>query len=373
LNPTQFGSRVAQDLLLPVPRIHPLEAHLDATMEWLCVAQDRQGDGGVALRYSLIKGWQPSYPETTGYIIPTFLTYSALTGKRGFAERALRMADWELSVQNADGSINGGPVGSGYAGFVFDTGQVIFGLIAAHRATNAAKYLEGAVRAGRWIVQVQDKDGMWIKHAFHGIPHTYYTRVAWALAELGVHTGERMFSEAARRNADWALTKQQPNGWFDCTGFTTQSHVAPFTHTIAYTLEGLLETGALLARQEYVEAVARSADSLCKTVFENGYCHGTYDRDWTSGVRFACLTGSAQIALVLLRLHEMNARTDYLATARAMNRFLRERQTLTGAVEVRGAVAGSYPIWGKYQRFAYPNWAAKFFADSLMLEKKIGV
>jgi hypothetical protein len=35
---------------------------------------------------------------------------------------------------------------------------------------------------------------------------------------------------------------------------------------------------------------------------------------------------------------------------------------------VRGGIAGSAPIWGDYSRFEYPNWAAKFFADALMMD-----
>jgi hypothetical protein len=31
-----------------------------------------------------------------------------------------------------------------------------------------------------------------------------------------------------------------------------------------------------------------------------------------------------------------------------------------------GAIKGSHPIWGGYDPFRYPNWAAKFFADALM-------
>ena len=34
----------------------------------------------------------------------------------------------------------------------------------------------------------------------------------------------------------------------------------------------------------------------------------------------------------------------------------------------QGAIPGSFPLWGKYEPFAFPNWATKYFADSLMLE-----
>jgi hypothetical protein len=35
---------------------------------------------------------------------------------------------------------------------------------------------------------------------------------------------------------------------------------------------------------------------------------------------------------------------------------------------VTGAVAGSSPIWGRYSMFEFPNWAAKFFADALIMD-----
>jgi len=39
-----------------------------------------------------------------------------------------------------------------------------------------------------------------------------------------------------------------------------------------------------------------------------------------------------------------------------------------------GAVAGSAPIWGRYSMFEFPNWAAKFFVDALIMDElKIAV
>ena len=45
---------------------------------WLGRAQDHSvsNDGGVARAFSLIKRWATSYPETTGYIVPTMLDYA---------------------------------------------------------------------------------------------------------------------------------------------------------------------------------------------------------------------------------------------------------------------------------------------------------
>ena len=36
---------------------------------------------------------------------------------------------------------------------------------------------------------------------------------------------------------------------------------------------------------------------------------------------------------------------------------------------IDGALAGSFPVWGRYAPLQYPNWATKFLADSLMLRE----
>ena len=97
---------------------HPLRSpdeHLDAAIEWLCRAQDATGSGGVARSYALRymrghqrRGWLAAYPETTGYIIPTFLAYAAIVGRNDLRERALRMSRWEVDVQMESGAVQGG-------------------------------------------------------------------------------------------------------------------------------------------------------------------------------------------------------------------------------------------------------------------------
>ncbi len=57
----------------PTPTGHDPVEHVAAAARWLAVAQEASGDGGVAGRYRLGTGWTSSYPETTGYLIPTFL------------------------------------------------------------------------------------------------------------------------------------------------------------------------------------------------------------------------------------------------------------------------------------------------------------
>ena len=104
---------------LMVPRRDPGETSesLRAAIDWLCRAQDAYDDGGVARSYSLTynaslgrRGWMPSYPETTGYIIPTVFDYARESGREELFNRAVRMADWECDVQMASGAVQGGTV-----------------------------------------------------------------------------------------------------------------------------------------------------------------------------------------------------------------------------------------------------------------------
>ena len=47
--------------------------------------------------------------------------------------------------------------------------------------------------------------------------------------------GDSHYRQVARRQLDWTLARQHPNGWFDFCTFDRRS--APVTHTLAYTAE----------------------------------------------------------------------------------------------------------------------------------------
>jgi len=66
------------------------EAALRGAAAWLARAQDATGDGGIAGRYRLSSGWSSSYPETTGYAIPTLLTLADVLGDDQYRQRAGR-------------------------------------------------------------------------------------------------------------------------------------------------------------------------------------------------------------------------------------------------------------------------------------------
>jgi hypothetical protein len=70
-----------------------------------------------------------------------------------------------------------------------------------------------------------------------------------------------------------------------------------------------------------------------------------------------------------MRCAQAAGATELRSNARVALSFLKRNQRLNDRDEVaRGSIAGSAPIWGAYSRFEFPNWAAKFFADALMMD-----
>jgi hypothetical protein len=347
------------------------ELHLTATLDWLCRAQDvrdgKQDAGGVAAGWSFEDGWLPSYPETTGYIIETFLAAGAHLGNEDYRRRASRMIDWELSLQAADGAFPGHFGEPGSHPVIFNQGQIMHGLVAGWLELGRQDCLEAGVRAAHWLVRQQDEDGCYRRYEHNGVPHVYNTRAIWALASMGVAAHEPTFVDAAKRNLDWALTQQTASGWFRTNAFVPTRD--PFTHTIAYAIRGFIEVGALLGEERYLAAARLAAGGILERQRDDGWLAGTYADGWRPTAAYACVTGVAQMALCWQRLHQLDGETRWQAAARKAIDYVKTTQRRDDPDPiVGGAIPGSSPIWGAYSRFEFPNWAAKFFADALLME-----
>jgi hypothetical protein len=310
-----------------------------------------------------------AYPETTGYIIPTFYEYARFSGDPMFRQRALAMARWETEIQMGSGAVMGGVHGFPPTPAVFNTGQVLFGWTRAYQESGEERFLASARRAADFLVAAQDPDGAWRRHgskyALPGI-HLYDARTAWGLLEAARVTLDARHRDAARRNLDYVCSRQEANGWFpDCCLDDVRR---PLLHTIAYTMEGLLEGGMLLGEERFVAAARRAAEVLRERQRPDGSLAGRFDAAWNPSASWSCLTGNAQTAIVWLRLDEISGASSFGDAAGRLIRHLQSTQDLE-AIDpgVRGGVAGSFPRSGDYGPFEFPNWAGKFFVDALLL------
>ncbi|MCB1866709.1 MAG: hypothetical protein KDG50_14925 [Chromatiales bacterium] len=368
---------VVRDLLRVRTRDRGARVHLDAAMRWLESARAAVGGRGISRSYTLRykrahhrRGWLAAYPETVGYIIPTYYDYARLSGESGFATAARELAHWEADEQLDSGAVTAGVIGSTREPAVFNTGQVLFGWAAAVQEGSDERLRLAAERAGAFLLGAQDADGAFRRHgstrARAGV-NVYDARTAWGLIEAGKVCGREDFLDAAVRNLDFVLTRQRPNGWFaECCLDDDQ---APLLHTIAYTIEGLLGGGLALGQERFVAAARRAADALVGLQRPDGSLAGRFDERWQSRETWSCLTGDAQMAICWWRLAAQTGEPGFRDAARRMNAFLRGTQDLGGTdAGVRGGIKGAQPIWGDYGAFEYLNWAAKFFADAQMLE-----
>jgi hypothetical protein len=323
----------------------------------------------VSHSYELGRGWTPSYPETTGYIIPTLLHWAAHRGSAEARRRALEMADWEIAIQLPSGGIQGSVIGRTTPAVVFNTGQVVFGWLAAYEETREPRYLEAAARAVGWLARTLGDGETWTSHGNMGEAraHAYNARVSWAVLAFLRLRPDAAVEAAMRRTLDWVLARERAPGWFERNCLTDEAR--PLLHTIAYTAQGLLESGVLLGDARLVDAAQRTADALLAARDRSGRLAGRYDRAFRRTVRWSCLTGVAQTAIIWHRLHTLTGREEYAGAASASGRYLRSVQDVdTDHPGVRGAFAGSHPVWGGYCAYRYPNWAAKFALDAFLLE-----
>ncbi|HVS12049.1 MAG TPA: hypothetical protein VMS76_19470 [Planctomycetota bacterium] len=357
-----------------LPSLERYGRHREATARWLLRSIER-GRGGSCAHFSLAGGWSRPYPETTGYLIPTLFALEDEVPSLGPRAPALVLGGWLASIQNADGSWNGGlhparrPRPS-----VFNTGQILKGMAALFDATGEERWLEAARRGARWLAAGVGAEGLWSGRDYRASETpSYYTHAAWPMLEVWKRTGEEPLRDAAERFLARVLARRRENGSFERWGFGDSPRA--FTHTIAYTLRGLLESARILGDWERYGAPAADALErlLKKAELAGGWLPGELDGEWHATSSAVCLTGSAQTAINLLLWERQEPDLRIVnAAAKLVDRVCETQHVEHPIAGVRGAVAGSWPLWGGYMTLRYPNWAAKYHADALtMLERRL--
>jgi len=348
-------------------------AHLKAAMEWLALSQDVCNGDGCSNHFTLKSGWGVAYPETSGYILATFLAYSDYSGDKSYVDRAIRIGDWEIDIQAPNGGVYSSTVLKQTR--VFNTGQVILGWCVLYELTGDKKYLHAAQRAGEYLIKEQESDGTWKRDTYCGA-RTYHARVDWALLRLAQLTGDSRYVDVAVKNLQWVLRQQQQNGWFAQCGFDDAD---PIMHVIVYTLRGLFECSQInypeIEKLELLPIVLKSVDALllalqAQTVAGiHGMVPAAFDEHWKSKAKDSCLTGNAQFCCLLYRMSRCTGNQRYRDIADTILTATKKTQLIeTTLLPIKGAIAGSYPLSSGYVANGYPNWAVKFFSDALLMK-----
>lgn len=339
------------------------DAHLHATMDWLMRAYTQNGQG-LAMSFRLGRGWSGPYPETTGYAIPTFLSYARRYGRSEFHDAAVAMGRWLVTVMDSSGGVSSPATGP----LAFDTAQVLQGLSSLSAGDrDSALFLSAAQRSLEWLSTHQEKEGYWERHDYNCIRHSYSARISSCMLQHTRRYPNEAAESAARRNLDFVMAQIRENGWIESANFD-QTDRPPVLHSIGYIAEGLLDSYVVTLDGRYLSAAQKIADAVLLRLRDDGFIAGAFDRNWMGENEFACLTGCAQMAVVWFHLERITGNLNYKIAAQRCVDYIKSTQRISsGYAPINGAVAGSYPIGGRYAPYSYPNWAAKYFADALML------
>ena len=290
--------------------------HLFAALQWVTAHSILKQ--GIRISNRQIS----SYPEVTGYFIPTLLQYGEL-------EFAVALGQWLVQIQNQDGSWSEPAGGIPYT---FDTGQVLKGLVAI---LPRLPEVEPAIRRGcNWLLtQIQSSGrvttpdkGEWQLPHGELISENIHLYALEPLRQAGAYFQETRYTEACERALAYYLQQT------DLTAFNTLSHFH------AYVLEALVDLGypALAAQgMSHIELLQR----------RDGAVPAYPDVNWV------CATGIAQYAVIWYKLGQRE----------------RAQKALEYLCKIQNSSGGFYDGYGRGANY-FPDeeisWAIKFFLDA---------
>ena len=273
------------------------------------------------------------YPEVTGYYIPTLLRW-------GYRVLALNYAEWLLQVQKKDGSWYDM---DDRAPYIFDTAQILKGLIAARELYKNTDTIDDAIQRGiDWILSCMTAEGQLVtpdKECW-GNDESMCSELIhlYCLSPL-IEAGKLYHKEEYSEKAQLILNYYKENYLDKILNFSLLSHF------YSYVIEALVDLGE--------EDLARSAMKQMETYQKkSGAISAYYNVDWT------CSTGMFQMAVIWYKLGD----------------FEHGEKTFQYACRLQNETGGWYGSYlsednekemNNYFPLEEISWANKYFLDAL--------
>lgn len=270
------------------------------------------------------------YPEVSGYYIPTLMRW-------GYKDLAKSYADWLCGIQDSTGAWYDA---EGKKTYVFDTGQILKGLIEARSLFENTDLIDKCiVQACDWMIAHIDEEGrmraedeeIWGDGAtMDELIHLYCLSPLFLASKI---YGNEKYHDSARKCAEYYLTHFKDR--------ILDFHL--LSHFYAYVMEGLLDIGE-------VDLVKEAMDRIKNVKTVDGAVPAYKRVDWV------CSTGLFQLALVWFRLGDIESgNTVFSYACRLQNES--------------GGWFGSYTQSGNQDPNYFPtaeiSWANKYFLDAL--------
>jgi len=333
-----------------------LEESLSKNLAWITKSFAYNNNLGSCSYKNELGFNSTTYPETTGYLLITLLKAYEHSQNERFLELANNQIKFFSSIQNTDGSFfqkenNRQPI-------IFDTAQILLGFCRLYQHTPTDVILDIVTKSLNWLNSNLNTEGIFLNYNYKkSYNPSYYTRVFWPMLEAS-NVLELEHSSDVVNGIERIIKSQNKSLSFPDTSFDGQ--VKALTHTMAYTVRGLLECSILSSRSDIFSIVEKYMDKMQKIVVRDEKLFGSYNQDWEPDKSFVCVAGNLQFALIALKLDT----PKYIQLITTLLSPVIKSQRSFGFN--KGAVPSSLPIWGKYQRFRYTNWTQKFYSDALL-------
>lgn len=284
--------------------------------------------------------FRKSYPEVTGYYIPTLLRW-------GFKDLAIKYAEWLCSIQHEEGAWYDTDDNDPY---IFDTAQILKGLVAIYEIMPSVK--DNIIDGCNWLLgQITDEGRLVTPSKEEWGNEGVCSELIHLYCLSPLLDAARIFSiveyeKAARKVAHYYITN-------------FKSEILDFrflSHFYAYVMEALCDIGEADLAKEAMDKIAVILD-------DRGYVPAYKNVNWV------CSTGMFQFAIVWYKLGDLK----------------RGDKALTYAAKLQnesGGWFGSYAVIdnpkptdkAEYPDY-FPNgeisWAVKYYLDAIFFKSKL--
>lgn len=280
-----------------------------------------------------------AYPEVTGYYIPSLISW-------GYRELALNYAEWLLQVQKEDGSWYDT---NDRAPYIFDTAQILKGLIAARELYKNTDYIDNAIQRGAdWILSCMTTEGQLVtpdKECW-GNDESMCSELIhlYCLSPL-VEAGKLYHKEEYVEKARQILNFYKENYLDKILNFSLLSHF------YSYVIEALVDLG----EGDLAQSAMRKMETYQK---KSGAIPAYNNVDWT------CSTGMFQMAVIWFKLGD----------------FEHGEKTFRYACRLQNETGGWYGSYlsednevemNNYFPMEEISWANKYFLDALYYRNRL--
>jgi len=270
-----------------------------------------------------------SYPEVTGYYIPTLIRW-------GYRDFATSYAKWLVSIQKEDGSWYDT---DNKAPYIFDTAQILKGLLAVR---SIYPFVDDSIKRGcDYLVSSVNEEGRLITPSKDcwGEEKTCSELIhLYCLTPL--IDASKVFNNNKYKEIAYKVLNYYKNNYYeDIVNFGLLSHF------YAYVMEGLIDLGER-------EIVSIAMNKLKRVLDEKGYVPAYNDVNWV------CSTGLFQLALVWYKLG------DLISGDKAFEYACR-LQNDTGGWYGSYLVGETHGEDNTYFPVSEISWANKYFLDAL--------